>query len=101
MPSLNPYTLITGASSGLGRSIAVRLSGKRRLILNGRNPARLQETLQDCINPDQHIVWQYDLAEIPSISANLSQIIADSNIAIDCFVHAAGVLKILPVRSAT
>jgi len=98
---MNLYTLVTGASSGLGQSIAVRLSDNRRLILNGRNPERLQQTLNSCANPDQHILWEYDLCDVQNLSDTLGAVIAERKIAIDCFVHAAGILKILPVRSVT
>ena len=37
--------LITGASSGVGKELAVKLSEKYNLILNGRNEERLNITL--------------------------------------------------------
>jgi NAD(P)-dependent dehydrogenase (short-subunit alcohol dehydrogenase family) len=98
---MNLYTLITGASSGLGRSIAMRLSCNRRLILSGRNFDRLQQTLASCANPDQHIIWEYDLRNTESLAENLGKVMIENGFAIDCFVHAAGILRILPVRSIT
>lgn len=38
------YTLITGTSSEIGRQTAIRLSESRRLVLRGRDIARLEET---------------------------------------------------------
>jgi short-subunit dehydrogenase/uncharacterized protein YndB with AHSA1/START domain len=39
------WAVVTGASSGLGRGIALRLAGRgMKLVLTGRNEARLQET---------------------------------------------------------
>jgi NAD(P)-dependent dehydrogenase (short-subunit alcohol dehydrogenase family) len=98
---MTPYTLITGASSGLGRSIALRLASNRRVILNGRNSERLQETLASCKNPDQHLIWEYDLDDVENLGDSLAKLITERDIAIESFVHAAGILKILPVRSAT
>ena len=42
---MDTYTLITGATSGIGLDLAVRLSGERNLILVGRNEARLDELI--------------------------------------------------------
>ena len=56
------YTLITGASSGIGRAIAIELSKTSRLILHGRNRQKLEETVCQC-KGDGHVIWTYDLAE--------------------------------------
>ncbi len=46
---LGPSCLITGASSGLGRALAVALAAPgQRLLLGGRNEARLAETASLC-----------------------------------------------------
>ena len=60
----NLYTLITGASSGIGKALAIRLSGARRLILHGRDSRRLNETLSECANPHHHLIWPFDLLEL-------------------------------------
>ena len=94
------YTLITGASSGLGQAIAVSLSKDRRLILHGRDTARLQEVHARCANPESHLVWQHDLREVAGIAESLGTLIAAHGISVESLVHSAGVLKILPVRTA-
>ncbi len=38
--------LVTGASSGIGRAIALRLSRRAPVIVSGRNESRLQETAE-------------------------------------------------------
>jgi len=92
--------LITGASSGIGRALAVRLSGNRRLILHGRNRERLNDTLTHCANPDQHLIWPYDLREIPALAPSLSAFLTENGVFIECFIHSAGIVKILPIRNA-
>jgi len=94
----NVYTLITGASSGIGRELALRLSCQRRLILHGRNTQRLSETIASCANSDQHILWAYDLREIAGLAQSLSALMTEKGLAIECFIHSAGVLKVLPIR---
>jgi len=92
-------TLVTGSSSGLGRAIAVRLSHTRRLVLSGRDPVRLQETLADCERPDEHLLWPLDLRDVAGIEAALREFLAAHALTIDGFVHTAGAMKLLPLRS--
>lgn len=91
-------TLVTGSSSGLGRAIAERLSHGRRLILAGRDPMRLQETLVAC-EPGEHVIWPMDLRDVSAIEVALRELLAAHELTIDGFVHAAGAVKLLPFRS--
>jgi len=93
-------TLITGASSGIGRALAIRLSATRPLLLHGRNLERLDETLAHCTNPEQHLIWPYDLQEIPALAPSLSAFLTEKGVFIECFIHSAGIVKILPIRNA-
>lgn len=94
-----PYTLVTGASSGLGRSAAVRLSRERNLILHGRNPERLQETLRMCLNSERHAVWAFDLKNPGELVGSLAPLLAASGRSVEAFVHCAGMVTVLPMRS--
>lgn len=91
------FTLITGASSGIGRAIAVRLSAERPLILHGRDPERLEQTRQLCASPERHIVWQADLSHVASLSNSLTTLLAGRHVS--AFVHSAGAVTVLPMRS--
>jgi NAD(P)-dependent dehydrogenase (short-subunit alcohol dehydrogenase family) len=90
-------TLITGASSGIGRETAISLSGDRNLILHGRDLARLQETLSMC-SSGKHLIWVYDLKDKKDLSASLLKLMTDNNIFIDTFLHIAGMVAIHPAR---
>ena len=92
------FTLITGASSGAGRRIAVHLSGSRRLILHGRDGARLLETRDLCERPAEHLMWNFDLRDVDRIEASLEPLLRGNQLAIEGFVHSAGTLKIQPLR---
>jgi NAD(P)-dependent dehydrogenase (short-subunit alcohol dehydrogenase family) len=91
-------TLITGASSGAGRRIAVRLSHSRRLLLHGRDSARLLETRDLCERPTEHVMWDFDLREGERIEHSLEPLLRGKELAIEGFVHSAGMLKIQPLR---
>jgi len=87
-------TLLTGASSGIGAAIARRLGSGRSLILGGRDADKL------CAASDngRHIVWPYDLRDVDGIQASLSGLLEQRQVAVDCFVHCAGVVKVMPAR---
>ena len=91
------YTLITGASSGVGRELAVYLSKTYKLILNGRNEERLIETKSMC--EGDTIIWPYDLENIQSIEAELSLFMKENEVSISQFVHCAGLMKMVPIRA--
>lgn len=92
------HTLVTGASSGIGRATAVRLSSAHRLVLHGRDPERLQETRRLCRDPDAHTVWTHDLDAVEAIGGSLEPLLAGS-VKVGAFVHCAGMVTVLPMKS--
>jgi NAD(P)-dependent dehydrogenase (short-subunit alcohol dehydrogenase family) len=94
------FTLITGASSGIGAGIARSLAPQRNLILSGRDEARLEEVRRGCERADSHLVFRCDLSDVAGIESPLVELLAKQECGIDAFVHSAGIVKILPVRMA-
>lgn len=90
--------LITGASSGMGREMAIHFSKQYRIIVNGRNLERLQETISMCQYPDQLLIWQYDLSNIDGLEESFSSFLKDNNIVINYYVHCAGMMKNYPIK---
>lgn len=89
----NKKILITGASSGIGRAIAIQCSNfGAQLILVGRDEKRLDETKQQCAG-DQHITIQQDLTDLK----NLPGLIETLPI-LDGIVFSAGIIKRLPIK---
>ena len=96
----NPFSLegkcilVTGASSGIGRGIAVACAKMgARVVINGRNEQRLVETLS-MLEGENHIIIAADLATqegVDSLVATCPEI--------NGFVHSAGVLKLCTVKS--
>ena len=93
------YTLITGASSGIGRSIAQKLAVSRKLVLSGRNREKLETARRTCANPEQHLLWVQDLEQPASIAERLTALLAPKKVSIDHFVHSAGFIPLQPVRT--
>lgn len=93
------YTLITGASSGFGRSIAEKFSPTRRLILVGRKAETLEAVRSQCASPENHLIWVRDLSRIEGIGEELSALLAEKSASVDHFVHSAGLLTIQYARA--
>lgn len=94
----NPFSLsgktifVTGASSGLGRGIAVECSKMgAKLLLTARNKERLQETLS-MLEGEGHSFIAADLSKEDELSALIEQASV-----IDGLVNCAGMLQLIPV----
>ena len=88
--------LVTGASSGIGRSCAQMISAMGgRLILTARNELRLQKTLTQ-LPGEGHTISPLDLLDNSVMEPWVKQLAA-----VDGVVHAAGVAKVVPFRMTT
>jgi NAD(P)-dependent dehydrogenase (short-subunit alcohol dehydrogenase family) len=87
--SLNDKTiLVTGASAGIGRAIAVACSQMgAKLVITGRNEKRLNETL-NLLNGEKHLTFIADLAD----SVELSELV-DFLPKLDGYVSNAGIVN--------
>lgn len=79
--SYNPFSLsnksilVTGASSGIGRAVAIECSKSgASIIATGRNQERLEQTLGDLEQIGSHIAIQADLAVSEDVSRLVSEI---------------------------
>lgn len=92
------YTLITGASSGIGRGIAKILSPNHNLILHGRNVEELEKTRRACTNSINHLVWVCDLSRIEDVEKELVSFISNNHLGVSNYIHSAGTVNIMPIR---
>jgi NADP-dependent 3-hydroxy acid dehydrogenase YdfG len=85
-------SVITGASSGIGKAIASAIASKGGSVcLVGRNEARLQETAEICRRTAHSVlVHNTDLSTDSAVAA-LTQRIEKEFRALDVLVHCAGV----------
>jgi NAD(P)-dependent dehydrogenase (short-subunit alcohol dehydrogenase family) len=83
------YTLITGAASGFGRSIAGKLASSKRLVLSDLDAGKLGAVQNACANPGQHLLWPRDLNQ--SVAEEFAGFLLKENIGIEHFIHSAGI----------
>lgn len=90
--------LITGGSSGIGRSIAQIFSEQgARVVLTGRNQQRLEDTRLS-LSGSEHLVITCDLAYVNDIEI-LMKNCCDAVGPLDAVVHCAGIQKTLPLQA--
>lgn len=102
MMKKNPFSiegkciLITGASSGIGREIAIQCADAgAKVIITGRNTKRLEETYQQ-LNGSGHKIIVEDIANDKGIENLVSKIEY-----LEGVIHSAGILKRLPLKFIT
>ena len=96
---METYTLITGATSGIGLDLAIRLPGNRNLILVGRDEQKLDELVRQTGGPHKALKLVCDLdTDRRQTSARLTGLIQQNDLQIDALVHCAGTSKVMPIR---
>ena len=92
----NKTILITGASSGIGRSCAIACSNSdANVVLISRNESKLKETME-LLKEGNHMVMVFDVNNFTAIDDLVASIFVKYG-KIDGFVHSAGIEKTLPV----
>jgi NAD(P)-dependent dehydrogenase (short-subunit alcohol dehydrogenase family) len=88
--------LVTGASSGIGRAVAVECARVgARLVISGRNQERLDETMamMNAVSSAAHVACVADVTD----AAQLGQLVEAAG-EVDGVVHAAGISSVAPMR---
>ena len=99
----NPFSLegktviVTGASSGIGRQVAIDCSRSgARIIAIARNEERLSD-MHSLLEGDGHRCYSYDLSDVDGIGNLVTAVVNDCG-KIDGLVCAAGIEKTLPSK---
>ncbi|GAB3262044.1 SDR family oxidoreductase [Arthrobacter pigmenti] len=88
-----PVALITGASRGIGLSIAEELSSTHHLLLGGRDRARLSTVAERFRSAEPFAADVRDAQAVESAAADIESL--------DVLVHSAGVLKMGTIAELT
>lgn len=92
MQFTNKTIWITGATSGIGKAVAVELSKENaHLILSGRNEKALNEVGQMCTNNGSTVsLLAFDLGDEKSIEIAFNKV-QSQNVNVDCLFHFGGI----------
>jgi NAD(P)-dependent dehydrogenase (short-subunit alcohol dehydrogenase family) len=90
-------TLVTGASSGIGRAVAISLSRFGPVLLQGRDEDRLEQTREACAG-EGHVIWRRDFADAEGVGQELAGLLREHSVQVNHVVHCAGVASVGPVR---
>lgn len=90
--------VVTGASSGIGRSTAILLSQQGgQVVLIARDKERLEET-RLAMEGDNHLIISADLGEMEDMTELFDAAVADGK-KLDGLVHCAGISSLLPLSA--
>lgn len=87
--------LVTGASSGIGRCVAVECSKKgARLVINGRNHERLEQTLSQ-LEGENHLMLPADLSEGSAVDEMVAQLPLLDGVSHNAGISQIGMIKFM------
>ena len=93
------YTMITGATSDIGRQICATLEASgHQLFLTDLDEKDLVETKAGLQHPERHLILALDLSEVEKAEQTLSRFINENQIQITNAVFAAGVFAVKPLK---
>lgn len=79
--------------------MAIHLSGTYNLVLNGRNAETLAGVAAQCESAENHLVWACDLKDPDGLEESLQAFLGENGLTVSIFIHCAGFLKMLPLKS--
>ncbi len=89
--------MVTGASSGIGKSIALFLSKMgANVIMVARNEERLKEVLKE-LEPGNHSYFLFDLSDLAGIG-NMMDNVCSGGLKLSGLVHSAGISRTVPMQ---
>lgn len=94
------YTLVTGATSDIGRQICSTLEKSgHHLLLTDLMLDALEETVRGLQFPDHHLILSLDFSDVESAKIQLQDYMSSNQIQVSYAVFAAGIFSVKPLRS--
>ncbi len=93
------YTMITGATSDIGRQICATLEASgHQLFMTDLDEEALAEVKAGLQYPERHLILALDLSEVEHAEQTLSRYINENQIRISNAVFAAGIFAVKPLK---
>ena len=93
------YTLITGATSDIGRQICATLEAAGHLLLmTDLDESVLLESRADLVHPEKHRVLALDLSDVEQAEVTLADYIVKEQLSVSNAVFAAGIFAVKPIK---
>lgn len=90
--------LVTGASRGIGKAVAVLLSQLgAQVVLVARTKEKLEETIANMESPDRHFYLIADLFETEHIRNFMKECVEKDGVKLSGLVHCAGISTTIPL----
>lgn len=96
------YTLITGATSDIGRQICATLEAAGHcLLMTDLDEGVLLESRAALMNPEKHRVLALDLSDVERAELTLTDYLIKEHLSVSNAVFAAGIFAVKPIKMAT
>lgn len=93
------YTLITGATSDIGRQICTTLEASGHcLLMTDLDEGSLSETKAALLHPELHKTLALDLSDVEDAEQKLAQFITTDQLQVSNAVFAAGIFAVKPLK---
>ena len=98
---MSMYTLITGATSDIGRQICATLEASgHSLLMTDLDKSALEETRSSLEFPERHHILPLDLSDVEQAASALSCFLSNEGIQVSNAIFAAGFFTIKPLKLA-
>ena len=95
------YTLITGATSDIGRQICATLEAVgHSLLMSDLDEGALLEARAALIHPEKHHVLALDLSDVEQAEVALTDYLVKEQLSVSNAVFAAGIFAVKPIKMA-
>ena len=95
----NGYTLVTGATSDIGRQICATLEASgHKLLMTDLDQSALLESRAALEHPEKHHVLALDLSEVEQAETKLTEYLKAEQLEVTNAVYAAGIFSVKPIK---